>query len=157
HHLVHGALLRQLVRAPSQELRSMAKAVTSKMVIPNFDHEFGLYGLPLRRAPGGPSARAARRVAGESGRRDELLELDRQRFLVVAGYRRGEADVMQKAVVVIEPEQQRADHQFALIVPEAADHAVRTAVVLDLLHSGAVARAVFQVRALGDDAIECRA
>ena len=52
----------------------------------------------------------------------ELLELDRQRFLVVAGYRRGEADVMQKAVAVIEAEQQRADHRFALIVPEAADY-----------------------------------
>ena len=98
----------------------MAKAVTSKMVIPNIDHEHGLYGLPLRRSPGGPSARAVRRIAGESGRCD--LELDGQRFLVVAGHRRGEADVMQKAVAVIEAEQQRADHGFALIVPEAADH-----------------------------------
>jgi hypothetical protein len=83
------------------------------MVIPNIDHEHRLYGLPLRRSFGGPSARAARRIAGESGRCDELLELDGQRFLVVAGYRRGEADVMQKAVAVIEAEQQRADHGFA--------------------------------------------
>jgi hypothetical protein len=72
-----------------------------KVVIPNIDHEHRLYGLPLRRSFGGPSARAARRIAGESGRCDELLELDGQRFLVVAGYRRGEADVMQKAVAVI--------------------------------------------------------
>jgi len=106
----------------------VTKAVTSKMVIPNFNHEFGLHGLPLRRPPGGPSAWAARRVTGKSGRCDELLELDRQRFLLVAGYRRGEADVMQAAFVVIEAEQQRADHRFALIVPEAADHAVRAAV-----------------------------
>src|SRR5262249_22961677 len=155
HHLFHDALSRRFVGAPPQELGSMAKAVAGEMVIPNFNHEFGLQGLPLRRPTSGPSAWAARRVAGESGRCDELFELDRQRFLLVAGYRRGKADVMQKAVVVMEAEQQRAHHRFALIVSEAADHAVRAAILLDLLHSGAVARAVFQVRALGDDAIEC--
>src|SRR5262245_18215055 len=42
---------------------------------------------------------------------------------------------MQKAVVVVKAKQQRADQRFTLIVPEAADHAVRAAVVLDLLHS----------------------
>jgi hypothetical protein len=51
-----------------------------------------------------------------------FLSLTVSAFLVVAGYRRGEADVMQKAVAVIEAEQQRADHGFALIVPEAASH-----------------------------------
>jgi hypothetical protein len=44
-----------------------------KMVIPNIDHEHRLYGLPLRRSFGGPSARAARRIAGESGRVGALV------------------------------------------------------------------------------------
>ena len=43
------------------------------MVIPNIDHEHRLYGLPLRRSFGGPSARAARRIAGESGRVGALV------------------------------------------------------------------------------------
>src|SRR5262249_32105755 len=61
---------------------------------------------------------------------------------------------MQKTVIAIEAEQQRADDGLALVVAEAADHTIRAAIVLDLLHSGTVARAVFQVAALGDDAVE---
>src|SRR5262249_47608036 len=42
HHLFHGALSRGLVGAPPQEFGSMAKAVASKVVIANFNHELGL-------------------------------------------------------------------------------------------------------------------
>ena len=109
------------------------------MIIANFDHEFGPHGLPLRRAAGRPSAWTARRVAGEPGRGDELLKLERQRFLGAAGDRGGEADVMQKTVIAVETEQQRADDRLTLVVAEAADHTIRAAVVLDLLHSGTIA------------------
>src|SRR5262245_9528845 len=64
--------------------------------------------------------------------------------------------MVQKAVVV-EPQQQRSDHGFSFVVAEAADHAVGAAVVLDLLHAGALARLVGQIAALGDDAVETRA
>ena len=50
--------------------------------------------------------------------------------------------------------QERADHRFAFVVPEAANHAVGAAVVLDLLHAGAFTRAIVEIAALGDDAVE---
>src|SRR5262249_58526298 len=93
-------------------------------------------------ALGRPAARAAGLVAGEAGRRDQLFEFLGQRRLLARLDGRGEADVMQQAVVVVEPEQQRADHLPALIVAEAADHAVGAAVLLDLDHAGPLARAV---------------
>src|SRR5262249_43294261 len=42
-------------------------------------------------------------------------------------------------------------------ITKAADDAVGAAVNLDLLHAGAVARAVLEVTAFGDDAVERRA
>src|SRR5262249_30587567 len=45
-------------------------------------------------------------------------------------------------------------HRFALIVAETADYAVRAAIVLHLLHSGALARAIVEIAALGDNAVE---
>src|SRR5262249_58853247 len=56
--------------------------------------------------------------------------------------RTGEADMMQQPVVVVEAEQQRTDERTAFVVAKAADHAVDAAVVLDLLHAVAIARAV---------------
>src|SRR5262249_25589593 len=69
---------------------------------------------------------------------------------------RGEADVMQQAVAVIEAEQQRAHRLPVSAVAKAPDHAIGAAVVLDFLHGGALARPVRAVAALGDDAVECR-
>ena len=65
--------------------------------------------------------------------------------------------MVEQALIVVEPEQQRADDWLALVVAEAADHAVGAAVVLDLLHAGAVAGLIRQVAPLGDDAVERRA
>ena len=62
--------------------------------------------------------------------------------------------MIQQAVVVVEAEQQRADHLLALVVAEAADHAVGAAEILDLLHGAALARRVEEVAPLGDDAVE---
>src|SRR5262249_57482458 len=94
------------------------------------DQEVRVEGLPLRGAAGRPSARAAGRVAAEPGRRNEPLELEGERFLLAAADGRGEAHVMQKAILAIESEQERADHRFALVVTETTDHAVCTAIVL---------------------------
>ena len=48
-----------------------------------------------------------------------FLSLTVSAFLSSRG---SEADVIQKVVALIRAEQQRADHGFGLIVPEAADH-----------------------------------
>src|SRR6478735_1749514 len=61
---------------------------------------------------------------------------------------------MQKAILAIEAEQERADDRFALVVTETADHAVRAAIVLHFLHSAALARAIVEIATLGDDAVE---
>src|SRR5438067_83222 len=51
---------------PAQQFRSVAEAVSGKMVVANLHYEFRFQRLPRRRAIGGPSARAAGSVAGES-------------------------------------------------------------------------------------------
>src|SRR5262249_59908164 len=69
--------------------------------------------------------------------------------------RGGHADVVQHTIVVIEAEQERADHRpRPLLVPaEAGDHAVGGTLVLHLDHR-ALAGAIGRVEALGHDAIE---
>src|SRR5262249_6611833 len=100
------------------------------MVVTDFDHELGPQRLPITRARGRPAARPSRPVPGEARRLDQLLQLRGQRFLLVARYGRGEADVMQKPAAVVETEQQRADHRLAFVVAKAANYAVGTAVTL---------------------------
>ena len=53
--------------------------------------------------------------------------------------------MMQQPVLIVEAEQQRADKRAAFVVAKAADHAVGAAVVLDLLHAAAIARAVRKI------------
>src|SRR5262249_57263704 len=150
HDLIHRALPRRLVGPPAQEFRPVAKAVPREMIVLNLDHELRLERLPLRGAAGRPSAWPAGCVAAEPGRRHEPLELEGGRFFLARADGRGEAHVMPKAILTIEPEQERADHRFALVVAETANHAVRAAIVLDLLHSGALARAIVEIAAFGD-------
>src|ERR1700750_662281 len=61
---------------------------------------------------------------------------------------------MRNDILAIEAEQERADHRFAFVVAETADHAVRAAIVLHFLHSGALARAIVKIATLGDNAVE---
>ena len=63
--------------------------------------------------------------------------------------------MVERALVVVQPEQQRADVRArpVLVPAEAGDDAVRRALVLDLEHR-ALARLVRRVEALGDDAVE---
>ena len=65
--------------------------------------------------------------------------------------------MMQQAIVIVEAEQQRSDDPLAVHfvggVAEAADHTVRAAEILDLLHAVAVAGLIGQVDALCDDAV----
>src|SRR5262245_6483747 len=124
------------------------------MVVADLDHELGLQRLPFARPFGRPAARAAGCISRETRRCDQPLELLGERRLVLALDRRGEADMVKETFAVVEPEQQRADNRLAFVVAEAADYAVGAAIVLDLLHAAAVARPVFRVASLGDNAVK---
>src|SRR5215831_901123 len=71
------------------------------------------------------------------------------------GERRGDPDMVERVIVVVEAEQERADHRAgALLVPaEAGDHAVSRALVLHLDHR-AFPSAIGRVKTLCHDAIE---
>ena len=82
----------------------MAEAAAGEVVVLDFDDDFGGQGLPLGAAPGRPAARAAGRLAVEAGRLDERLE-QRREFFPLRGFEgRAEADVVEQAVIVVEPE-----------------------------------------------------
>src|SRR5687768_4325319 len=155
--LLELALARRLVSSPAQEARAVPEALAGGMVVADLHHNPRLQqlpsGQPIRRPPAWPS----RRGSGEAGRGDQRLQLSCQRGLVLSTDGRREADMMQEAGVIVQPEQQGSHNTLAFIEAEAADHAVRTAITLDLLHAAPVARAVFHVRSLGDHAIETTA
>src|SRR5919108_5382814 len=60
---------------------------------------------------------------------------------------------MEKARLVIEAKQKRADQPAAALVAEAAHHAIGCAPALDLEH-GVLASPVGQVEALGDNSVD---
>src|SRR5439155_13286485 len=85
----------------------------------------------------------------------------RQLLLELASHRgreaRAMADEVELALVAVEPEQQRRDAPIALVAPaEANDHAIGGLVRLHLDDAVARAREVWQVRPLGDHAVEAR-
>src|SRR5437867_10955054 len=69
--------------------------------------------------------------------------------------RRGDPDVMEAALVVVEAEQERADvrARAVLVPPEAGHDAVRRALVLELEHRP-LARLVLRVEPFRDHAVE---
>ena len=92
------------------------------------------------------------RVALE--RRDQRLQLVEQLLAPRHRERADHADRGQRAVVVVQAEQQRTDRvRPALVHPVAGDHAVGGALVLDLEHHPLV-RLVGAVERLGDDAVQ---
>src|SRR5579862_6523211 len=85
------------------------------------------------------------------------LELLDERMARRHRERRRDADVLQAATIVEQPEQQRADGVSSALVPaKSGDDAVSRARVLDLDHradAGLIARAF----RFGDDAVQARA
>src|SRR4029077_8863264 len=94
--LIERALPRRLVRPPAYEARAVTEAAAREMVVADLDHELRLERLPLAGALGRPAARTARRVAGESRRRDQNLQFFGERRLVLALDRGGEAGGSEK-------------------------------------------------------------
>lgn len=73
--LIHRALFGRLIRSPAKQLCTVAEAMGGHVVEAHFDHELGLERLPSVLLAAIPSARAARSVAGESGRLDQFVQL----------------------------------------------------------------------------------
>src|SRR5690349_5482828 len=154
--LLERALPRRLVLAPSNQRRAVAKSVAGHMVVADLDNELGPKRLPVSRAFGAPAARTARCIAGEAGRLDQTLEKPGELGPLGTRNGRGEADMVELALLVVETKQQRADLPARLLVAEAADDAICRPDVLDLQH-GAFARAIGALEPLGDDAVEIAA
>src|SRR3712207_1780703 len=145
--LVIRALLGALVGAPPEELAGVTKPTTFELVVLDLDDQLRPQRNPREVLFGVPAALRARHavlaVLLDLSVRPLLPRVPVQRLgpvgrqlldqLRAAGHRegRGDADVLQGALVV-EAEQQRADDRPALVPPEPGDDAVRGAHVLDL-------------------------
>src|SRR2546425_467163 len=170
--LIVAAVLRSLVGSPAHELRGMPEARPLHVAVRDLADALGPKRLPaqvlaavpaaarpgqalprrvrfrLRLRPVAPGMAFQRVSPQRRPLGDELLAHD-------VGERRGDADVVQCATVVVEAQQERADHRpHAVLVPaEAGDHAVGCARVLDLDHR-ALARAVRRIQTLGHHTVE---
>ena len=147
----------------------MAEAVALQVVVLHLAHALDAQRLPrqvLARAPAALAARAcaarprpspptARHGCAASASLRSGSSSCASCFRALHRERRRHADVVQRALVVAEAEQQRADERpRALLVPaEARHHAVGGARVLHLDHR-ALARLVGRALVLGDDAVE---
>lgn len=103
--LLECALARCFVWPPPQEFCSVPEAVASDMVEANLDDQLRLYRLPFTAALGAPTARTARRLAGETRPVAQLLEFLGKSGTLVIGDSGGEADVVQQSFVVVETKQ----------------------------------------------------
>src|SRR5262245_11579114 len=109
--------------------------MTAHVVVFHLGHQLRLERLPFRRTLRAPAARASGRVAGESGRLHELLELRNERATIVRRDPRRESDVVEESRLVVEAEQERPDDLPRGRVAESTDDAVGGAPLLDLLHA----------------------
>src|SRR5207302_5548036 len=113
-------LTRRLVGPPAQEAGPVAEASSREVIVANLDHELGRERLPLPRPLRAPSTGPARGSTGEAGRLDERCHLREQSLAHAGREPRGEADVMQETVTIVEPEEQGSDHARLGRVAEAA-------------------------------------
>src|SRR5215216_5398064 len=136
--LVCPAVLRFLVVAPAADLRPVADPVVGDVVEGDLDHQLGAQLDPLELALAAPAARIAHAaLAGLVGREP------RRQLALLGCLEAGRVpDDAQVPVVVVEPDDERADR--ALLLPRAPpdDDRVDRAHALDLHHPDALARAV---------------
>src|SRR5437762_6532213 len=165
--LVVGAGLGIAVGAPALEVGRVAEALALHVLVGDLANKLGAQRLPrhvLALAPAAEPAghRAPRRSdrlrpPGPRVAVEGVLPVGRQlvdQLLAPAhGERAGDADVVEVAVRVVEPEQQRPDDPAALVPAEPGDDAVGRALVLDLDHHPLVL-AVVDVLPLDDNTVE---
>src|SRR3954452_23489293 len=108
--LLHGALLRLLVRAPAQKFCPVAKATAGEMIVLELADEFRLEGKPFGIAGiARPAAGTARSLAGKSFAANKRLKNRLQLFALFAGKARAETDVVKLAILVVKTKKQRTD------------------------------------------------
>src|SRR4051812_11139733 len=152
-------------------MRGVPEAVALQVIVSNLADALGPERLPAQVLAAVPAARRAGHalvrivcpapllpwmiVEGPFAQRRELLH---ELLAACHGEGRGDADVMERPLVVVEAEEKRPDHRpgTVLVPAEPGDHAVGGARVLDLHHL-ALAGEVVALEALGDDAVEARA
>ena len=143
------ALARRLVVAPADDLGAVADAPVARVVVADLDDQLRAQLHPFELAVRAPAARLAAAALAGLVRR----QLAAQRALARGGEGRAVPDRAQRAVGLVEPEDQRAD-AVRLDARAEADHdAVDRAQPLDLDHRRALARRVGGVEALGDHAL----
>src|SRR3569623_705826 len=103
--LLVRALARGLVRTPALEACAVAEAVAADVVVCDFDHQFVAQRLVRRGPLGRPAARSTWRVAGEA-LAAKGFEARGLLGLVLVAERRGETDMVELALCVVEAEQQ---------------------------------------------------
>jgi hypothetical protein len=86
-----------------------------------------------------PSAQTTRRFPSETGRLDHVLQRLRQLLAVFVADGRGEAHMVQQTLVIVKAEQQGSDKLLLSEIAKTSDHTICRALLLDLLHPGALA------------------
>src|ERR1700722_8199439 len=155
--LIARAVLRRLIDAPAQRPRPMTDAAAGDLIELDLEDEVvakrDVRCVRVRPAPA--ARRIARRVSGEARRTDVRAQTLDQRALLFGREGAAETNVVEQSVVVVDPEQQRADlRRRPLRIAETADDAVRRALALDLDGAVAPAARVGDPEPLRDDAVE---
>src|SRR5690606_6775704 len=165
-----GAAARGAVRAPAAEPGRVPEPLTVlHVVVGHLGHQFRpqrhpgqvLLARPAARRPRQPG-RLVRRLLrpGRPRMPRHVVHPQRRQLLdqlrpALHRERRRHPHVLQDALVVVQPEQQRPHHRPALVQAVARHHHVRRALVLDLEH-GPLVRPVAQVQRLGDHPVQAR-
>src|SRR5690606_4285328 len=142
------ALARLTVGPPAQERRGVTKAMALEVVVFHLAHALDAQRLPRQVLAAAPAALAAGHARGllpdvgplrpwVSFQRvlAQRRELVHERPPLSHLERRRDADVLQLALVIVEPKEQRA-HRITrvLVPPEARHYTIRSTRVLDLDH-----------------------
>lgn len=140
----------------------MAETAVGEMVELDFDDQLRREGFPFAAALCAPAAWAAGGFAGEAaaffGWLFDFFDFGREILALFDGQSRAEADVIEKAVVVVETQEKRAKRFGGFgAVAEAGHDAVGCSQAFDLDHSVAQAGAVIAIKLFGDDAVQRRA
>src|SRR5215211_2705818 len=143
------AFARVLVVPPAHQLCAVPDALAGDVIERHLYDQLGTKALPhelLLRLP-------AARLSGAALTRSVGLELPEQLALLLGLESGRVADDVQAAVVVIQPQDQRADRPLLLAEAERRDDRVSRADPLDLHHPLALARLIRGVEDLRDHAL----
>ncbi len=151
--LFERAALRVAVGAPADHGRRVAEPAALQALVADLADELRLERDPLRVAAAAPAARSARAAAlAEARTADERFQRLAELAPFLRAERGGVADVLERALAVVEA-QEEAAHPIALALQAiSTHHAIGRAVVLHLDHH-ALALHVALLGALGDDAV----